>query len=74
MNMGVHGGFTESFRPEHLRGNVKKRDATNFGTETPSKCRKTASSVPSTSPSTSSSLSTLTDVESQIWRKYRRYS
>ena len=49
----VHG-FTESYglSAEHLPGNVK-RDAINFGIETPSKRSKAASSVPSTNLSTS---------------------
>ena len=73
----MHGGFTESYglSTEHLPGNMKKGDATNSGIETPSKQKKTASSVPSARPSTSTSLSTaLIDITSQIRRKYRRYT
>ena len=57
----MHGGFTESYGllTEYLPGNMKKGDATNFGIETPSKRKKTASSVPSARPSTSTSLNTV---------------
>ena len=49
----MYGGFTESYglsTPGHVK------EVTNFGIETPSKRRKTASSVPSASSSISTGL------------------
>ena len=63
----MHDRGNESYglSTEHLPGNMKKGDATNFGIETPSKRRMIVPSVPSASPSTSTSLSTsLTDIAS----------
>ena len=52
---------------------ARKRGANDFGSETPSKRRKTVYSVPSASPSSSTSVSTSpTSVAGQIQRKYRR--
>ena len=60
----MHGELW-TFSTEHLPGNMEKGDATNFGKETPSKRRKTSSSVPSASPSMSTSLSApFTDIAS----------
>ena len=51
----------------------RKRGATDFGCETPSKRSKTVYSVPSASPSSSISLTASpTSVVDQIRRKYRR--